>query len=569
MTESSDISSLKFIFFSFTGLAVFSAILIICFEPGVMVNDDVVMMSFANGDFTGKPEWQLVFIGALTGVILKALYHVSQNMPWYALFLVFVQILSGTVFLITLFKFFSRKLSKQLIATVGLILIFTPILVLDLTFSTTAMYASVLGISSAGLIIEKIDVFSYFDKLSTSLILVLAISLRFDFFLAAATFTAPLFLLQFKKLNLKAIVSGSFFLLSPAIIHVVECEISRSGEWEYFYKFNDLRGSMHGTPGLSQFASTAYQNDTISKIRNFGWESEDLLLFETWSFEDKKIFNIDALQNLKKSLSSQEVYLPFQTSLESLFIGKEFLLLAGVFLITIGVGQISSRQKSFLVFQVAWFLLVCLYVASRIRFPDRFAVGAFLGLFVSFLVANITFESRKGVSTYSYDIKFLKYKFLTVCALVISSVFLLPHKFSSSEISERNKVEAQRLDSEISSISKVNRDATVVFIGGVLGAEGMNPWKDRTIFEGMGLLGLGWPSQSPHQDNRKSRMGLDGMMLDELVDKENRFLLTNQFIADLLGQSFERRTGKRVKFTVVGETTYGTVYKVGIEDFPK
>lgn len=43
-----------------------------------MVNDDVAMMSFANGDFTGKPEFQLVFIGALMGVVLKTLYTLQE-----------------------------------------------------------------------------------------------------------------------------------------------------------------------------------------------------------------------------------------------------------------------------------------------------------------------------------------------------------------------------------------------------------------------------------------------------------------------------------------------------------
>ena len=103
-----------------------------------MVNDDIAMMAFSNGDFTGTPESQLVFIGILVGGLLKLLYTLNSALPWYALVLVIIQILSGAVLLTVIFGFLKGQINRPFLCVIGLVTLITPALVLDLSFSTTA-----------------------------------------------------------------------------------------------------------------------------------------------------------------------------------------------------------------------------------------------------------------------------------------------------------------------------------------------------------------------------------------------------------------------------------------------
>jgi hypothetical protein len=105
-----------------------------------------------------------------------------------------------------------------------------------------------------------------------------------------------------------------------------------------------------------------------------------------------------------------------------------------------------------------------------------------------------------------------------------------------------------------------------VFVGAQILGEGINPWSDRTLLEGDRLLGLGWPTGSPHQEKRKQAMGLDGDFLRQFVDSTNRYLLTTKNIAELLEYSFERRKKSQIKFVPMMELPFGTVYKVASEN---
>jgi hypothetical protein len=105
-----------------------------------------------------------------------------------------------------------------------------------------------------------------------------------------------------------------------------------------------------------------------------------------------------------------------------------------------------------------------------------------------------------------------------------------------------------------------------VYIGAQIAAEGINPWSERTLLANKRFLGLGWATQSPHQEKRKQSMDLDGNFLSQFIDDPNKYLFTNSFIAELLEYSYERRTEKRVKLVSLKELPYGTVFKLVTEN---
>jgi hypothetical protein len=61
-------------------------------------------------------------------------------------------------------------------------------------------------------------------------------------------------------------------------------------------------------------------------------------------------------------------------------------------------------------------------------------------------------------------------------------------------------------------------------------------------------------------------MDLDGDFLSQFVDSPNRYLIASKKIAELLEYSFERRKKSQIKFDVVVELPFGTVYGVASEN---
>ena len=555
------LTSLKVFLLAFAGLSTFSAILVLAYTPGVMVNDDIVMMAFANGDFTGNPEFQLVFIGVFIGVLLKFLYSLTPSLPWYALGFVFIQIFAGSVLLTAAFNFLKGQMNRTFIAFIGLITVLTPALVLDLSFSTTAMYASVTGITSLVIVLQGYEKQGTLITIAIGLILVLASSLRFEFFLAAALLIFPIHLLGVKKFTKPSILLALGLLFLPVGSHFIEDQISNQNHWVNYNKFNQLRGSMHGTPSFSQFVSTAYESETITKIREFGWESEDLRLFASWYFEDAQLYSTTSLEKLKQNVSTASTTLPFQQSLEGIFNGREFLILVGLVSVVFGSVLSVFRYRNFVFFQSAWFLTVALLVSSRTRFPDRFALSAIFGFFVSLLASNMILAYRQHLLEDKSLFRIKKNEAFAFVGLILATVFLIPHKFSAEQISNQNKIEANRLTSELGIFDEIDSKGTFVHIGG-LAIEGTNPWFEKTVFDGNRLLSLGWNSQSPHQVKRKSAVGLNGNFLSNFVDAPNLYLVSTEDVSKLLQHSFEKRQKTKISFINLGSLTYVNIYKV-------
>ena len=561
----------RFFSCSFFGLVTYSAILALCFSSGVMVNDDIAMMSFASGDFTGTPESQLVFIGILIGGLLKLLYTLNSALPWYALVLVFIQIFSGATLLTILHKFLKGWRNRPFVCVASLVALITPTLVLDLSFSTTAMYTSVVGLACLTVTLENYREQGALVLVAIAFILIFASSLRFDFFLAAVLLMLPMYLLHTHKLSKSRVLLTLGLLLLPVASQFAQNQISNTSDWESYKKFNELRGSLHGTPGLLHFVSTAYEEETIEKIREFGWESEDLLLFGSWYFEDDQLFNISSLEKLKENIVAGVTKIPLQPALENVIFGKELIILFGLVMVFFGTGLTVNKHKNFLVLQVLWFFSVAVYISSSSRFPDRFAVGAIVGLFICILTSNMVLLRRQSLGNFCSESQLRKKGVFFFMCLAFTGVFLIPHKFSASQISNQNEIESVRLKSELQGFDDIDPYGTFVYVGAQISAEGISPWSERTLLANKRFLGLGWASQSPHQEKRKQSMGLDGNFFDrfflsQFIDERHNYLFTTRYIAELLEYSFERRTEKLVKLVAIKELPYGTAFRLVSED---
>ena len=52
---------------------------------GFEENDDVMMCMIANGAYSGTPDYHLVYINVLYGMVLAGLYSLTTAIEWYTL----------------------------------------------------------------------------------------------------------------------------------------------------------------------------------------------------------------------------------------------------------------------------------------------------------------------------------------------------------------------------------------------------------------------------------------------------------------------------------------------------
>jgi hypothetical protein len=551
----------KIVSVSILGLVIYATLLLFFFTPGIMVNDDVAMMSFANGDFTGKPEFQLVFIGALIGLILKTLYTLHGNLPWYPIVLATMQILSSTLLILVICKASKFRLTREVICSLALVILYMPVLLLDISFSTTAMYCAVIGIVTISFSVDLRRGQNPSVFVAGGLVLLFASSLRFDFLLFAFAFLAPTILLGLHRGKRKKILFLGL-MLPLFLVHLVEREVATSGAWSEYSEFNAVRGSMHGTPAFSAFASSAYSAETTSKTNKFGWNPEDLRLFGNWYFEDQQIFNVSTLRALKENIDVGPVYLPIQMSLENITQGREFLILMGLIIALIGIVPISDGKARYVVLQISWFAAMAIYVSSRYRFPDRIALGALFGASLALIAISLQVNDIQDIANTGQKSSNTKTKVVNAVLISICVSLFFPYKFSTRAVSDRNRNESNTFLEQKKSLSEINNEAKFVYIGAQITAEGINPWRDRTLFAGFSQLGLGWNSQSPHQEKRKKLMGLDGKFINRLIDQPFTYLVTTPETADLIRVSYLRRLGINLEMRSIRETAFGTVYQL-------
>ena len=69
-------------------------------------NDDVVMLMISSGAYSGTPDYHLVFINVIYGLLLKALYTIFPNMEWYTILFALLHIFSFSL----IFWIYSKRI---------------------------------------------------------------------------------------------------------------------------------------------------------------------------------------------------------------------------------------------------------------------------------------------------------------------------------------------------------------------------------------------------------------------------------------------------------------------------
>ena len=189
-------------------LVIFNAVLVLLFTFILPIrfeeNDDVMMLLFSSGSYTGHPENVLVFINYIYGSVLQVFYSVLPNYEWYTLFFLFFHVISVSVLSYEILRNQTNKITKVVLMLI--LYLFEVRLLFQLQFTTTA---ALLALSGLILLNKK----SYVNYFLGALFFITASLIRFEAAFLVLLVIFPLFLKNYirgnKNLKIKIVSSAS------------------------------------------------------------------------------------------------------------------------------------------------------------------------------------------------------------------------------------------------------------------------------------------------------------------------------------------------------------------------
>jgi hypothetical protein len=229
------------------------------------VNDDSGYVLVLSGAFTGSPDARVPFLGPPLSLIVAGLYSVSDNVPWYPLFVVAIPaVAAGTV--IYRYRFCGAG-QKALFAIPALMAI------AFLLFSPNYTFSSFVASALVCLTVDDDDRWSRSRFVGTSILFTLAMSLRIEATPIAlvplpALYSAGLFTLV-AMLNLRRVVIARLLLTLVMSLFLLQAsywlQLRGDSDYREYLKFKIARAQVNDSAYVSEYLrSTEYLNNATS-----------------------------------------------------------------------------------------------------------------------------------------------------------------------------------------------------------------------------------------------------------------------------------------------------------------
>lgn len=264
-------------------------------------NDDVVMLMISSGAYSGTPDFHLVFINVIYGLLLKGLYFILPNLEWYTILFSLLHIISFSIILWVYNKRITTAFGQLLLLL--LLLVLQARFIVGLQFTTTAAIVACAGLSlyfERGKMVKFVGLFLF---LIGSLIRFEAAMLCFGVYAPVMMF--PLSgRIRSKRQFLNTGLILSAILVLPVLARGVDAQVYKHNpEWRYYVDYNRVRGALNDNPNFVKLL-----NDNppcsivdINDLRNLG------------NFiADPAVLDLHAITQVKESLDAKPFFDKFQ-----------------------------------------------------------------------------------------------------------------------------------------------------------------------------------------------------------------------------------------------------------------
>jgi hypothetical protein len=482
-------------------------------------NDDVMMLLFSSGAYTGQPENILVFINSIYGSFLQLLYTFYPIIEWYTLLFLIFHIIFITILS---YEIISKNLSK--IAKVVFLLVlylFEIRLLFQLQFTTTSALLALAGLI---LITKKQKLYIFVG----AILFTIATLIRFEAaFLVFLIFIPQLyktfFYHNYRIIYLKLLFLGLLICIPIALKYIDYLYKNQSSEWSYYNSYNKVRGKINDNPN---FSKTVFDFTEIDK--------NDLFLLESF-FPDGTKMNLTKLNQVLNAIDDTS----FSSKLANIYPSlRQYTLIVlffsiVVFLLLISINTINGL---FLFLHFGLFIASISYVSMNATLNYRVFLSALITLFYF-------------ITIYSNLIQFKINKYLIYCILLCFFMLFSNRSFKLWEQKQnwaKSKLPTQKILIDKLFSSNHTEIPKLFIFPSDFSVEIFNAFEISSYFRDKKIIYAGWTTNIPYSLYYKSHLDLVNIPI--LVTKENYRLKM-----PVLVQSIESNYNIKVKLEVVSE----------------
>lgn len=272
------------------------ALFFLVFTPGFEGPDDVWLMEWASGRYSGQPSPFLHYTNVILGAALNAAYGAAPSLPWYPAYLFAAHILAWTLILHGLLAL-RRDPWAFAVYAAGFAVFELPIAV-KFHYTSTGMLLS--AAAAFHFCATNLKTFSWSSTALASAGLIFAGLIRAQTLHAALVFSFPLllaFALIKRRIARDLLVALAVLGLHGATIAVNLAAYKRAPDWQYFYDFERQIWNVAGRP------RPALLED--HELADFGWTWNDLELAYTFNYMDASVFRLDSVRGLSRLLKTR------------------------------------------------------------------------------------------------------------------------------------------------------------------------------------------------------------------------------------------------------------------------
>lgn len=445
----------------------------LCFPVIYEENDDILMLLFASGGYTGRPEVHLVFINFIYGYLTQFLYSNFPGIEWYTILFILIQIVSTSIII---WRITNQAINKAIKIAFLLLFIFLYLYALtNLQFTVVAGQCAAAGMS---LIISNKNS----HKILGLLLFALSSLIRFD----AACLVAIIFLPSLANMLLteKAAVKKNIGILVllftlPILFKVADNKYyKKNSDWGRYLEYNYFRGKINDNP-----------NTGIIKKLPDNLPLSDYILLQQF-FPDPSAMSNEEIENLYYEIKESPKLRNYCSN-----ILINFKVYSLYFIVVITYTIICLRrcdkwlQKLLVILTTLAFFTALTYVSLNSYLKMRVFITAFSALFVTFAFI----EKKLQISS--------KSKLSTVCIALLSVLVLysINRRIRSSKLAARFEI-AQK-DEKILDINKKTWDYTIM-LGGSLHPHYNSPFNITNFYKGHPFIGSGWLTNIPYNKGK-------------------------------------------------------------------
>jgi hypothetical protein len=531
-------------------------LLVTQFHTAYLTNDDTVVASLINGDFTGKRTSSLIVVPALFGHFVRLGYAALPHLPWYGITLYTLQIIGWTTVVAIFFTLRRRPPVAERIVAAAAISLLAPWMILRVGYTSTALFLGGVGVVLFAVSAKVRGRLGTVYAVAGGMMLGTTYIMRANALLAIAAAFAPVFVVIGIKAGLRrtllfGLVVATFVLAGWGSNRL---EYSRP-DWRNYMAMNSARGALHDTPRLND------KNVSNADLQRIGWTRNDLVLFRDFSFPDKTVYSRHAIETLAKlspyvrddTIGAGDVYNAFfRYGADKDLRADKGVVVAPVLLIAVMLALWRRRSPLWLTAaSLVWFVAVLITILLFIRLPGR-VMTPLEGTAVFMAVALPTYlsprapKARKGRSLSS--IALIVIVALAVVGPMIDGVWGISHMSADTQQNIR------AFKASYAWLEKL--DPQGIFTGR---ADLFNSWGKplslHTEYRDSHFIPPGWSTNSPAFEARLDRVGIKDLY-NALQTNPHMYLVGQTWKAAAVQAFYRQHRGINVRMILRGTLTY-------------